>query len=80
MLLPQEIIHSLEQNSAIVLGAVIAQSVSARLRAGRSGVRVPAGAGDFSLHHRVQNSSGAHPASHTMRTGSSFPRSKAAGP
>jgi hypothetical protein len=24
------------------------------------GVRVPAGAGDFSLHHRIQNGSGAH--------------------
>jgi hypothetical protein len=24
---------------------------------------LPAGAGDFSLHHRVQNGSGAHPAS-----------------
>jgi hypothetical protein len=26
-------------------------------------VRFPAGAGNFSLHHRVQNGSGAHPAS-----------------
>jgi hypothetical protein len=25
-------------------------------------VRFPAGAGNFSLHHRVQNGSGAHPA------------------
>jgi hypothetical protein len=27
-----------------------------------------AGAGNFSLQHRVQNGSGAHPASHSMRT------------
>jgi hypothetical protein len=31
-------------------------------------VRFPAGAGDFSLHHRVQNGSGAHPASYPMCT------------
>jgi hypothetical protein len=37
--------------------------------AGRSGsrVRFPVGAGNFSLHHRVQNGSGAHPASYPMR-------------
>jgi hypothetical protein len=29
-------------------------------------VRFSAGAGDFSLHHRVQNGSGAHPASYPM--------------
>jgi hypothetical protein len=28
-----------------------------------SRVRFPTGAGNFSLHHRVQNGSGAHPAS-----------------
>jgi hypothetical protein len=28
-----------------------------------SGVRFPTGAGNFSLHHRFQNGSGAHPAS-----------------
>jgi hypothetical protein len=42
-------------------------------------VRFPAGAGDFSLHHRVQNGSGAHPASYSMGTGDSFPGGKAAG-
>jgi hypothetical protein len=36
-------------------------------------VRFPVGAGNFSLHHRVQNGSGAHPASHPMGTRSSFP-------
>jgi hypothetical protein len=39
----------------------------------------PAGAGNFSLHHRVQNGSGAHPASYPMGTRGSFPGSKAAG-
>jgi hypothetical protein len=44
-----------------------------------SRVRFPAGAGNFSLHHRVQNGSGAHPASYRMGTGGSFPGGKAAG-
>jgi hypothetical protein len=38
-----------------------------------------AGAGNFSLLHRVQNGSWAHPASYPMGTGGSFPGSKAAG-
>jgi hypothetical protein len=38
-----------------------------------SRVRFPAGAGNFSLHHRVQNDSGAHPASYPMGTRGSFP-------
>jgi hypothetical protein len=44
-----------------------------------SRVRFPAEAGNFSLHHRVQNSSGAHPASYTMDTRGSFLGGKAAG-
>jgi hypothetical protein len=44
-----------------------------------SRVRFPAGAGNFSLHHRVQNGCGAHPASYPMGTGGSFPEDKAAG-
>jgi hypothetical protein len=31
-----------------------------------SRVRLPSGAGNFSLHHRVQNGSGAHSASYAM--------------
>jgi hypothetical protein len=46
---------------------------------GGSRVRFPAGAGNFSLHHRVQNGSGAHPASYPMGTMGSFPGGKAAG-
>jgi hypothetical protein len=44
-----------------------------------SRVRFQAGAGNFSLHHRVQNGSGAHPASYPMGTGGSFLGDKAAG-
>jgi hypothetical protein len=33
------------------------------------GVRIPAGAGNFSLRHRVQTGSGAHPASYPIGTG-----------
>jgi hypothetical protein len=44
-----------------------------------SRVRVPAGAGNFSLHHPVQNGSGAHPASYPLGTRGSFPRGKAVG-
>jgi hypothetical protein len=42
-------------------------------------VRFPVGAGNLSLHHRVQNGSGAHPASYPMGTRGSFPGGKAAG-
>jgi hypothetical protein len=44
-----------------------------------SRVRFPVGAGNFSLHYRVQNGSGTHPASSPMVTGGSFPGGKAAG-
>jgi hypothetical protein len=44
-----------------------------------SRVRLPAGAGNFSLHHRVQNGSGAHQASYPMGTRGSFPGGNAAG-
>jgi hypothetical protein len=38
-----------------------------------SRVRLPAGAGNFSLLHRVQTGSGAHPASYPVGTRGSFP-------
>jgi hypothetical protein len=44
-----------------------------------SGIQFPARAGNFSLHHRIQNGSEAHPASYPMGTGGSFPGGKAAG-
>jgi hypothetical protein len=45
-----------------------------------SRIRFPVRTGNFSLHHSVQNSSGAHPASYPMGTRGSFPGGKAAGP
>jgi hypothetical protein len=44
-----------------------------------SRVRFPAGAGNFSVHHHIQNGSGAHLASYPMGTRGFFPGSKAAG-
>jgi hypothetical protein len=44
-----------------------------------SGVQFPAGAGNFSLNHRVQNGSEAHPVSYPMGTTGSFTGVKAAG-
>jgi hypothetical protein len=44
-----------------------------------SRVRFPVGAGNFSLHHRVRNDSGAHPASCPVGNRGSFPGGKAAG-
>jgi hypothetical protein len=41
--------------------------------------RVPAGAGNFSLRHRVQTSSGAHPASYPMGSGGPLLGGKVAG-
>jgi hypothetical protein len=52
---------------------------SAELLAGWSGVWVPAGAGNFFIHHRVQTGSGAHPASYPMGTRGSFPGVKRPG-
>jgi hypothetical protein len=43
------------------------------------GVRLPAGAGNFSLRHHVQTGSGTHPASYPMGTRDSFSGRKAAG-
>jgi hypothetical protein len=43
-----------------------------------SRVRFRAEAGNFSLHHRVQTGSGAHPPSYPMGTKGSFPGGKAA--
>jgi hypothetical protein len=44
-----------------------------------SRVLFPTGAGNFSLHHRVQNGSGAHPASYPMGTRGSFPGGETTG-
>jgi hypothetical protein len=42
-------------------------------------IRFPVGVGNFSLRHRVQTGSGAHPASYPMGTRGSFPGAKATG-
>jgi hypothetical protein len=55
----------------------IAMGYSLDIRGSR--VRFPTGAGNFSLHHRVQNGSGAHPASYPVDARGSFPGGKAAG-
>jgi hypothetical protein len=34
---------------------------------------IPGGGGNFSLHYRIQNGSGAHPVSYPMGTRGSFP-------
>jgi hypothetical protein len=44
-----------------------------------SRVRFPVGARNFSLHHRVQRGSGAHPPSYPTGIRGSFPGGKAAG-
>jgi hypothetical protein len=44
-----------------------------------SRVRFPTGGGNFSLDHRVQNGSGANPASYPMGNRVSFPEGKATG-
>jgi hypothetical protein len=44
-----------------------------------SRVRFSVGAGNFSLHHRVQSGSGVHPASYPMGARGSFSGGKAAG-
>jgi hypothetical protein len=44
-----------------------------------SRIRFPAGDGNFSLHHRVQNGYGAHPASYPVGIRGSFPGGEAVG-
>jgi len=51
---------------------------SAGLRAERSGVRFPVGAGNFTPHHRVHTFPETHKDSYTKSTRSSFPGTKAA--
>jgi hypothetical protein len=52
--------------------ARIARSVYGVVTGWTIGVRFPAGTGNFSLHHRVQTGSGAHPDFYPTGTGGSF--------
>jgi hypothetical protein len=61
------------------IGARIAQWYSAGLRAGWSGVRIPAGTENLTLHHLVQTGSGAHLASYPMGTRGFCPEVKRPG-
>jgi hypothetical protein len=58
-------------------GIICTSSVGIALRYGLddrgSRVLFPAEVVNYSLHHRVQNGSGAHPASYPMGTGGYFP-------
>jgi hypothetical protein len=60
------------------LGSSVGRELGYRLDDRGSRVRFPVGAGNFALHHRVQNGSGAHPASYPVNTGGTFPGDKAA--
>jgi hypothetical protein len=52
----------------------VGKALGYRLEDRGSRVRFRVGAGNFSLYHRDQNGSGAHPAPHPMGTRGSFPR------
>jgi hypothetical protein len=54
-------------------------SIVTGLRAGRSGVRIPAGARDFSVYQNAQTSSGDPPAFISIGTEGFFLRDKTAG-
>jgi hypothetical protein len=62
--------------ASILLFVLFISSVGTALGYGledrSSRVQFPAEAGNFSLHHRVQNGSGAHPASYSVGTRGSF--------
>jgi hypothetical protein len=65
--------HLSKQNRDSYVGIALGYGLDDR----GSRVRFPAGAGFFSLHHRVQNGSGTHPASYPMGIMYSFPGGKA---
>jgi hypothetical protein len=69
-----KMIISVEQSHDSSVGIALGYGLDDR----DSRIRFPVGAGNFSLHHRVQNGSGAHPASYPIGTRDFFPGSKAA--
>jgi hypothetical protein len=67
-----KLLHSRDSSVGIALGYGLDDRGSR--------VRFPAGNENFSLHHRAQNGSGAHPGSYPMGTRGSFPGGKATRP
>jgi hypothetical protein len=63
----------------VLLLACMSVSIVTGLRAGLSGVRIPAGARDLSFYQNAQTSSGAPPAFISICTGGSLLRDKTAG-
>jgi hypothetical protein len=75
-------VYYIHRSMRIIRDAVKSRDSSVGIALGDRGprVRFPGrGAGNFSLHHRVQNGSGEHPASYPMDTRGSFPGGKAVG-
>jgi hypothetical protein len=69
----------LVQNSLQSHDSSVSIALGYRLDDQGSRVQFLAGAGNFSLHHHVENGSGAHPAFYPMGTRGSFPEGKADG-
>ena len=65
-------------DSTIPTTSCVAVDAATRLRIGRSGVRFPEGARDFSLLPHVPSSPEAHTVSYSVIPTGSFPQSKAA--
>jgi hypothetical protein len=74
----QKFIYETVRNAVTATTAQSVERLGYRLDDRGSRVRFPAGAGNFSLHHRVQTGSGAHPAPYPMGTGGFFAGGKAA--
>jgi hypothetical protein len=69
--------HCLEDQISQIQNTIICLFINCShlwVKGWTAGVRFQAGARDFSLLHRVQTCSGAHPAYYPMGTGVSFPR------
>jgi hypothetical protein len=69
------LLHKYEESRDSSVGTALGYGLDER----GSRVRFPSGDGNFSLHHRVQNGSGAYPAPYPVGTRGSFPGSKATG-
>jgi hypothetical protein len=68
-----------EVSEYLIIIIIIITTTTTTIRSWRTGVRVPAEAGISFFRHRIQTSSGAHPASYQMGTGGSYTGGKMAG-